>query len=215
MWQDMAAAIKGEELHVFTGSTMVNQYMGDFFARAFPFLFKDGAVAMPDMPGQGAGKRRERKVDLEEWTEIFSLRPEHQFGADWAFSYVRWNYMMFRQLLYLGRAMTIPRLRQVEGGEEVTAVHVKEAAEEISRALSLQYRGLDGLLRPVAGDEQSCICPRPIQAESAAVAASAAFDWASSRDNGGADTHAVQGKVNASCLWDRTDLRHRQSRRET
>lgn len=84
----MAAAIKGEELHVFTGSTMVNQYMGDFFARAFPFLFKDGAVAMPDMPGQGAGKRRERKVDLEEWTEIFSLRPEHQFGADWAFSYV-------------------------------------------------------------------------------------------------------------------------------
>lgn len=59
---------------------------------------------------------------------------------------------MFRQLLYLGRATTIPRLRQVEGGEEVTAVHVKEAAEEISRALSLQYRGLDGLLRPVAGD---------------------------------------------------------------
>lgn len=33
-WQDVAAAVRGEELHVFTGSEVVNQFTRDFFCQA-------------------------------------------------------------------------------------------------------------------------------------------------------------------------------------
>lgn len=33
-WQDLSAAVRGEEVHVHTGSEMVNQYRGYFFCQA-------------------------------------------------------------------------------------------------------------------------------------------------------------------------------------
>ena len=33
-WQDVAAAVRGEEMHVFTGSEMVDQFTSDFFCQA-------------------------------------------------------------------------------------------------------------------------------------------------------------------------------------
>ena len=35
-WQDVAAAVRGEEMHIFTGSEMIDQFTSDFFARREP-----------------------------------------------------------------------------------------------------------------------------------------------------------------------------------
>lgn len=121
---------------------------------AFPFLFK-AQLAMPDMKGVGkvSGREEESQVELAEFTELCSLRCEHQFGAEWCFSYVRWNYL-FRQLLHQSRGLFVRRLAGYGEGEEVevTPQDLKKAAMEISEGLSAMYRGLDGQLRPVAGD---------------------------------------------------------------
>ena len=62
-------------------------------AQACPFLFP-GELACPDVPGQAHSGRAETKtpVPMGLWTTLFSRRSEHQWGANWSFSYLRWNY---------------------------------------------------------------------------------------------------------------------------
>ena len=91
-----------------------------------------------------------RAVSLREFTEICSQRCEHQFGADWSFSYVRWN-ILFRQMLQRTKTMSLQQTTQDEGGA-VTAEHVCAAACEISEALRGNYLSSDGHSRPVAGN---------------------------------------------------------------
>ena len=84
--------------------------------QAFPFVFK-AHVAMPDMEEHQHGYRRRRRriaVELAEFTELMGQRVEHQFGGDWCFSYVRWNYW-FRQQLHRARGLS---LRRIGGGED-------------------------------------------------------------------------------------------------
>ena len=40
-WQGVAAAVRGEEMHVFTGSEMVNQFTSDFFCQAGPGVWRE------------------------------------------------------------------------------------------------------------------------------------------------------------------------------
>ena len=87
------------------------------------------------------------------FTELMGHRCEHQFGCDWCFSYVRWNYL-FRQQLHRAKGLSLRRRGGGEGGDEgnLRGEEFKNAACEISEGLSGKYMGSDGQLRPVAGD---------------------------------------------------------------
>ena len=105
---------------------------------------------MPDMERQP--RRRAVAVELAEFTELMGQRVEHQFGGDWCFSYVRWNYW-FRQQLHRARGLSLRRIGGGEDGEgELRGEVLKNAACEISAGLSGKYLGSDGQMRPVGGD---------------------------------------------------------------
>eukprot|EP00435_Cladocopium_sp_Y103_P067307 s284_g29.t2 len=101
----------------------------------------------------GCRRRRQSAVELAEFTELMGHRCEHQFGGDWCFSYVRWNYL-FRQQLHRAKGLSLRRLGAREEGEEgnLQGEELKNAACEISAGLSGKYLGSDGQLRPVGGD---------------------------------------------------------------
>ena len=105
---------------------------------------------MPDMERQP--RRRAVAVELAEFTELMGQRVEHQFGGDWCFSYVRWNYW-FGQQLHRARGLSLRRIGGGEDGEgELRGEVLKNAACEISAGLSGKYLGSDGQMRPVGGD---------------------------------------------------------------
>lgn len=117
--------------------------------QAFPFVFK-AQLAMPDMERQAS--QRTVAVELAEFTELMGQRVEHQFGGDWCFSYVRWNYL-FRQQMHRAKGLSLRRLGGGEDGEvQLCGEVLKNAACEISAGLSGKYVGSDGQMRPVAGD---------------------------------------------------------------
>ena len=101
---------------------------------ACPFLFC-GPLAMPDLRGRPAARRPRGScsVELNTWTSLMSRRAEHQWGANWNFSYLRWNYW-FRASLNASRTLRCPR--QVDGEpEQLSRRKLLEGALQITRAL--------------------------------------------------------------------------------
>ena len=118
---------------------------------ACPFLF-NGLLACPDFATQSSQRRRENapRVSIAEFVEVFTHRAEHQWGADWSFSYLRWNYF-FRTSLNASRVVAAPR--DVDGScVRLEGRDVLQGAEEISRALRGSYKTAEGFKRPVGGD---------------------------------------------------------------
>ena len=102
-------------------------------AQACPFLFP-GELACPDVPGQAHSGRAETKtpVPMGLWTTLFSHRSEHQWGANWSFSYLRWNYW-FRSNLNAAKPLICTRHIKDAAGP-LTAAEVLQGATQITRA---------------------------------------------------------------------------------
>ena len=132
--REFAACGSKAEIHISTGSDMLNQFLPDFFSQACPFLFC-GPLAMPDMPGQATFRRVKTSspVDLAAWTTVMSRRVEHQWGASWNFSYLRWNYW-FRHNLNRSNFLRVQRVTDEEG-EPLTREQLLQGAVQITRAL--------------------------------------------------------------------------------
>ena len=180
-------------------------------AEAFPFVFK-AQLAMPDMEGQGdqEGRKREVEVELAEFTELMGHRCEHQFGGDWCFSYVRWNYL-FRQQMHRARGLSLRRLAGSEEGDEgnLCGEEVKKAACEISEGLSGKYLGTDGQLRPVGGDG---LCAWNVKRCIAAAAGGKAYNGKVAWNNRCEDVDAIPSQSNASGIWGADFCDHEPSR---
>ena len=103
-------------------------------AQACPFLFP-GELACPDVPGQAHSGRAETKtpVPMGLWTTLFSHRSEPQWGANWSFSYLRWNYW-FRSNLNAAKPLICTRHIKDAAGP-LTAAEVLQGATQITRAL--------------------------------------------------------------------------------
>lgn len=132
--REFAASGSKAEIHISTGSDMLNQFAPDFFSQACPFLFC-GPLGMPDMPGQTPFRRGKEaiKVDLAAWTSLMSRRVEHQRGASWNFSYLRWNYW-FRRNLNRSNFLSVSRVTD-DAGEPLTREQLLQGAVQITRAL--------------------------------------------------------------------------------
>ena len=142
-----------------TGNRLLNQFQPEYFAMAFPFLFKYG-MAMPDPP-RWCGKPRHRRtetaprIELSTWVRAMARRCESQVQRDWVFGFASWN-LLFRSALNLSRIpvrYTDPVYDEAaKKWRSLTGKDIERGAMQLMVALGGTYVDMRGKPRPVKGD---------------------------------------------------------------
>eukprot|EP00438_Fugacium_kawagutii_P006753 Skav200266 [mRNA] locus=scaffold4437:38715:48406:+ [translate_table: standard] len=148
-----------QQITLYTGTKLLDQFQPCYFALAFPFVFPYG-LGMPDPP-QWSGRTRPRRaedepyVELAPWVRAMARRVEAQINRDWVFGFTSWN-LLFRSALNLSR--TTESYAQTFYDEDTqtwvtpTGKHVEAGAKQLLSALKGTYIDVQGKPRAVKGD---------------------------------------------------------------